>query len=504
MQHVNTPKNNLIPGGTAGDWQKSFVQRSGQLMLYRVKKVFSMNDTLMKLYNHLPAPARSLAASFRGLYLRSWRYGPETDRLVEEALSRESWSFEQWRNWQEERLAYVLRRAATQVPFYREQWAARRRQGDRASWECLENWPILEKNSVKDHPRAFVADDCNLRLMFREDTSGTTGKSLSVWWSKKTVREWYALSEARIRYWNGVSRQNRWAMVGGQLVSPVSQRQPPFWVWNKGLNQLYMSSYHLAPDLIRSYLDAMAHYRVTYLYGYTSSLYALAQAVVESGRSGIRMAVALTSAEPVYAYQKATIAQAFDCPVRETYGMSEIVAGASECTAGRLHLWPEAGWVEVIEDSQSLPHGTSGELVCTGLMNADMPLIRYRTGDRGTLAGEIETCQCGRTLPVIESVDGRVDDVLYTIDGRRIGRLDPLFKGDLPIHEAQIIQEALDCVRVRYVPTPDFRPHHEAVISERLQARMGMLTVVMEPVAKVPRGPNGKFRAVISELPRQT
>ena len=98
------------------------------------------------------------------------------------------------------------------------------------------------------------------------------------------------------------------------------------------------------------------------------------------------MTVAITSAEPVYDYQRATIAQAFNCPVRETYGMAEIVAAASECTAGRLHLWPEAGWVEVIEDKQSLPHGASGDLVCTGLMNADMPLIRYRTGDRGTLA----------------------------------------------------------------------------------------------------------------------
>ena len=137
-------------------------------------------------------------------------------------------------------------------------------------------------------------------------------------------------------------------------------------------------------------------------------------------------------------------------------------------------------------------------------MNADMPLIRYRIGDRGTLAGGLETCQCGRTLPVIESVDGRVDDILYTMDGRRIGRLDPLFKGDLPIQEAQIIQEALDCVRVRYVPTPDFRPDHEAVITQRLQARMGRVKVVMEPIAEVPRGPNGKFRAVICKLSRES
>lgn len=475
----------------------------GETIYRRLKRTYNMTDTLLKAYHSLPAPLRSVAASLRGLYLGYWRYGSETEQLIEEALDHESWSPNQWKVWREERLAYVLHRAATRVPYYREQWAARRRRGDRASSDYLENWPILEKGSIRDNPRAFVADDCNVRVMFREYTSGTTGKPLSLWNTKKTVRKWYALCEARIRLWNDVSRHKRWAMVGGQLVTPVSQRQPPFWVWNKGLNQLYMSSYHLAPDLIGPYLDAMSRYRVTYLIGYTSSLYALAQAVVESGRQGIDMTVAITNAEPVYDYQRTVIAQAFNCPVRETYGMTEIVATASECSARRLHVWPEVGWVEVIDDTRPLPAGTSGDLVCTGLLNPDMPLIRYRVGDRGTLAHEHGTCSCGRTLPVIESVDGRVDDLLYTADGRRIGRLDPLFKGDLPINEAQIIQEALDCVRVRYVPTADFRSEHESIIINRLQARMGGVKVVMEPVTEVPREPNGKFRAVICRLSKE-
>jgi phenylacetate-CoA ligase len=459
-----------------------------------------MNDGLMKLYDYFPPPLRSLAASLRGLYLRYWRYGPDTERLVEEALSRESWNPKQWKSWQEERLAYVLHRAATEVPYYRDQWSARRQKGDRASCEYLENWPVLEKESVRENPLAFVADDCDVRTMFHERTSGTTGKPLNLWWSKETVRLWYALSEARIRYWNGVSRRDRWAMLGGQLVTPSSQRQPPFWVWNKGLNQLYMSSYHLSPNHVQYYLAAMSRYRLTYLYGYTSSLHALAEAVLESGRQEFSMAVAITTAEPIYDHQRTAIAQAFHCPVRETYGMTELVTAASECAVGRLHLWPEVGSVEVVQSRSALCHVSSGDLVCTGLLNTDMPLIRYRTGDRGALAEGPETCQCGRALPIYKSVDGRADDVLYTVDGRRIGRLDPLFKGDLPIHEAQIVQEALDCVRVRYVPAQGFRPHHETMIADRLQERMGKIKVIMESITTIPRGPNGKFKAVISNL----
>jgi phenylacetate-CoA ligase len=237
--------------------------------------------------------------------------------------------------------------------------------------------------------------------------------------------------------------------------------------------------------------------------GYTSSLHALAQATLESELQGLNMTVAITNAEPVYDYQRAAITRAFNCPVREAYGMAEIIVAASECAATRLHLWPEVGWVEVMENNESLPYGASGDLVCTGLLNVDMPLIRYRTGDRGALAGGPGSCQCGRTLPIIGNVEGRADDLLYTMDGRRIGRLDPIFKANLPIREAQVIQEALDCVRVRYVPTANFRPDHESAIIQRLKARMGSVEIIMEPVDEVPREPNGKFRAVICALPKE-
>jgi len=465
-----------------------------------------MRDSLRKLYQYLPSRVRSFAASATGYYLKRWRYGHETDRLVHEALERETWSHARWRTWQEGRLRYVLHRAATKVPYYRESWTIRRRKGDLSSWEYLENWPILDKENLRENPETFLADDCDPRRMFHEHTSGTTGTSLDLWWSRQTVRAWYALLEARCRGSYGVSRHDRWAILGGRVVTPVAERRPPFWVWNQALNQLYMSSYHLAPDLISTYLDALVNYRVTYLWGYTSSLYALAQEALRMGRDDLRMVVAITNAEPIYKYQRVTISEAFQCPVRETYGMAEIVASASECGAGRLHLWPEVGIIEIFEGDQPVANGTPGELVCTGLLNVDMPLIRYRVGDRGALAsGSIDApCACGRTLPVMVSLEGRTDDVLYTTDGRRIGRFDPVFKTHLPIREAQIIQEALDQVRVRYVPAPDYTSDAGRSIILRVQERMGPARVTLEQVAEVPRDANGKFRAVICNLPKET
>ena len=425
---------------------------------------------------------------------------PETDKLVEEILERESWSPEKWLAWREERLTFALHRAATKVPYYRERWARRRSIGDRSSWDYLENWEILEKDSVRENPHVFIADDCNLKKMFHHHTSGTTGKPLNLWERRETVRTWYALFEARCRHWNGVSRRDRWAMLGGQLVVPVKQSCPPFWVWNAALNQLYMSSYHLSPKLIPYYLDALNRYNIKYIYGYSSALHALAQEGLRLGRKDVKLSVAITNAEPLYPFQREIIGKFFQCRVQETYGMAEEVTAASQCEAGHLHLWPEVGWLEIVNENKIVNENASGDFICTGLLNLDMPLIRYRVGDRGALESRDKLCSCRRNMSVLACVDGRTDDILYTSDGRPIGRLDPVFKGDLPLKEAQIIQESLDSVRVHYVPTSIFSVKDQRSLIEQIQARMGAVKVILVEVEQVKRESNGKFRAVISKI----
>lgn len=451
-----------------------------------------MSEAILQIYHRLPGPVRSVAASVRGMSLRWWRYGPDTDRLVAEATEREYWDAAMWQRWRKARLAVLLEKAVTDVPYYREQWNERHRRGDKSSWRELENWPILEKETIRQHSRNFVADTAKIKNLKHVHTSGTTGKSLDLWRSKKTDRAWYALFEARCRNWHKVSRHDRWAILGGRLVTPVSMRQPPFWVWNAALNQLYMSSYHLAPDLIPYYLDALSDYGIHYLYGYSSSLYELAQAAIRLGIDKLKMEVALTNAEPIFDYQREAIEKAFGCPVRETYGMAEIAAAASECEHGRLHLWPDVGHTEVDDET--------GDFLCTGLLNDNMPLIRYRVGDRVRLSDADVSCRCGRTLPQIAAIEGRVDDVLVTRDGRRIGRLDPVFKTDLPIREAQIIQEAIDRIRIRYVPDHSFTNQTGELLTKRLQSHLGNVDIVLEALDQIPRTANGKFRAVVSHL----
>ena len=456
-----------------------------------------MNSSLLRLYHSMPAWARCVAASIHGYKLRRWRYGADTEMLVDEALERDHWTADQWRDWQSERLRAVLRRAAERVPYYREQWLAR---GARPQdYESLENWPILDKQVVRANPKAFLADDCDYRNMVSEHTSGSTGTPLDLWWSHATTRAWYGLFEARWRRWHGVDRRDRWGMLGGQRVVPAGTRKPPFWVWNAGLNQLYMSVYHMSGDSMAAYLDAIRRYRLRYLWGYTSALFQLACVANESGIS-IPLQVVITNAEPLFEFQRDAISQAFQCPVRETYGMAEIVTAASECEHGSLHLWPEVGIVETMDHGSHAPAGTPGDLVATGLFNADMPLIRYRTGDRVTLQAEGRTCACGRLLPVLTAVEGRVDDVVVTSDGRLLGRLDPLFKTGLPIREAQIIQRQLGRLEVRFVPASDFTDSDLKALQNRFRDFLGPMHLTFLSVAEIPKDQCGKFRSVISTV----
>ena len=83
----------------------------------------------------------------------------------------------------------------------------------------------------------------------------------------------------------------------------------------------------------------------------------------------------------------------------------------------------------------------------------------------------------------MKKIEGRSDDVLYTKDGRRVGRLDPVFKNDLPIIEAQIIQNSLNDMVVKYVPAADFDEKSAKDLTERLCERMGDINVEFEKVA---------------------
>lgn len=446
---------------------------------------------LLDLYHRLPAPLRGAAAGLKGARLARRRYGPETEALVTAAFERERWDESNWRAWRQERLAAVLRAARHDVAGYQ------KLKGDGFS-----AFPVLDKETVRANPEDYVSRSLTRGRLDFEHTSGSTGTPLTIAIDRAATRAWYALHEARTRRWYGVSRGDRWAIFGGRPIVQPGASRPPYWVWNSPMQQLYLSSYHLSKATVADYLQALQRYRVRYLLGYPSAMDELAALALDAELEPPQLTVSIANAEPVYTHQRETIQRAFGSPVRETYGLAEMVVAASECEAGRLHLWPEVGQVEVLDDDdRPLPPGETGRLVCTGLLNAAMPLIRYDTGDRGRLAPTDERCECGRTLPLLDAVEGRKDDVVVLEDGRRIGRLDSLFKGDLPIRECQVVQTAPHRLVFRLVPSARFDDAAQEALLERSRSFLGSeIELAVERLERLERGPNGKLRGVVSEI----
>jgi phenylacetate-CoA ligase len=86
-------------------------------------------------------------------------------------------------------------------------------------------------------------------------------------------------------------------------------------------------------------------------------------------------------------------------------------------------------------------------------------------------------------------------------DGRQMVRFHGLFINLPHVLEGQVIQEALNFVRVRVVARPGFGLAAQQLIRQRMQERLGKVHVEVECVDQIERTHRGKFRAVISHLP---
>lgn len=452
------------------------------------------------LYHHLPPVAWSVAASLRAWQLSGRRFGSIFAEAVPQIVRRTGAPAAELRAYQAERLAMLLTEAAASIPAYRG-LPVPTAPGD--ALETLARWPLLDLGRLRANPADYCHPMRARGAVIRLFTSGTTGTPKQIVRDAEAEQLNYAYSEARWKLTAGVDRNDRWAMIGGQLVVPAARRRPPFWVRAWPLHQLYLSSYHLAPEHAEAYMRALAGWRPAYLLGYASSLDQLA-AFSESTGIRLRPRAVISNAEPLYAHVRERLARVFGCAVRDTYGSTEGALQAFECAQGRLHVSTDFGVFEILTpEGAPAPPGVPGRVVVTGLTNRAMPLVRYEIGDTATWAAP-DPCPCGSSFPVLAAVEGRTDDLLLLPDGRRIGRLDPVFKGGLPIREAQIVQRRDGSIDVR-IATEEragiaWTEAHERQLLRELRARLGdSIAIRFERVERVERSANGKFKAVVRE-----
>jgi phenylacetate-CoA ligase len=287
------------------------------------------------------------------------------------------------------------------------------------------------------------------------------------------------------------------------MVEPDPESSGPFYRYNLAEGQVYFSAFHLRPDTAESYVEAVHRHQVRWMTGYAVSLYLLAKFILERNLPMPELKAVVTTSEKLTPGMRQMMEAAFRCRIFEEYSTVENVLFASECEQGCLHLSPDVAVVEILrpDGSRCLP-GEAGEVVATSLTRYYQPLIRYCLGD--VAAWEAKPCLCGRQMPVLKEVVGRVEDVVVGPDGRRVVRFHGIFVDQPHVQEGQVIQDAIDLVRVKVVPTQGFDQSDVDDIIGRIHQRLGpQVRVIVEPVERIPRSVSGKFQAVISRLHEQ-
>jgi phenylacetate-CoA ligase len=271
------------------------------------------------------------------------------------------------------------------------------------------------------------------------------------------------------------------------------------------LNSLLLSAFDLGEAALARHAQALLRFRPRKLFGYASALYLLAgyieRKLAAPRPSGLR--VVFTTAEPLYDFQRATIQSVFGCPAAVEYGCRDAGLIANECPAGGLHVPSEGITVETLPEDGSDADGR-GEIVVTNAYSFAMPMIRYRTGDIGSLA--TGACGCGRNLPRLGAVEGRRTDFLVTPEGRVMHALAAIYVlRELPgLRQFQVVQECADLVRVSLVTEPGFTRDTSEQAAAGLKRLLGHgVTVDVQVVSEIPPAASGKHRYVISKVADQ-
>ncbi|MAG32839.1 MAG: hypothetical protein CL908_18330 [Deltaproteobacteria bacterium] len=454
------------------------------------------------LYARLPLPLQNLACTYAGWRRHRGRFTPHFSRTLAMLQQSDGSPVEDLYAIQQRRLLELVGRARQFVPHYRAQGLphfAASHDARKGIEEILDCFAVLEKDTYRGDPESFVAEDRAPDRLLEGKTSGTTGSALPLWYTAASLAEEYAVVW-RLRNREGVRLRNPHFTFGGQLICPVEQAHPPFWRRNAWSNQTLFSLYHMTSENLSAYIEAMHELPALYIEGYPSSMHRIARAMLDSGRtlpSG-RVRAIFPSSESLLAFQREDIEAAFGARIFDRYGTSEFAVSMTGCAEGNLHLDMEFGIVEVdvVEESAD---SVSGPLLVTGFANDATPFIRYRIGDTGTRSKH--PCPCGRPGEVFLDVDGRIEDYVVTPDGRWVGRMDHVFKEQLAVAEAQILQEDASCIEVLLVPRPGFDASAEEALRAEFRSRLGMeIGIDFRVIEEIPREANGKFRAVKSTV----
>lgn len=465
-----------------------------------------MTAILEKIYNKLPVSLQNLSITVYGIHWFRRRYGGVFRKELNNCLKRSDYTEYQWNQYQNENLQRILLHAFDTVPYYKQVFQDRKLTRDQLSQITLDQihkLPILEKDTFRSIGLTGLVSNRREPEGLFYPSSGSTGTPTQNLYSLRMHQTYYAIFEARVLYWAGLNYKVPRAVIGGRRILQDGDDKGPYYRYNLVEKQTYLSAYHLSTKTVRNYVEGIIKHNAEYLTGYASANYFLARFIEETGIKPPKIKAILTSADKLTEEMRKTFRRVYGCETFDSYNGVEATCLISECEHHRLHIVPDVGILEILnEKGEPCKPGETGEAVTTGLLNYDQPLIRYRMGDLIKLA-EDQTCKCGRHIPVVDEIVGRIEDTVVGPDGREMVRFHGIFYNIPAIIEGQVIQHTYTDFELKVVVSRALTNEELSLIKKRMISQLGEINVEVLVIDSIPRSSNGKFKAVISEVRRK-
>ena len=401
-----------------------------------------------------------------------------------------------------ERLSALLVHAERHVPYYRDVFRSLGiTSRDIRSLEDFSRLPVLTKDIVREHRQSLVREDVPLNTLSEHHSGGSTGIPLTFYCDAAYIDASTAGTYRNLR------------QVGWQLGDMIAF----FWGWDDRMHRMSRGEFELRQWLRRMYqfdpfrsgpadmdgwIRVFRRLNARVALGYASTIARFAEHLERAGQAVPRLLGVFTTAETLYAQQRAVISRVFGCPVFDCYGSSEVQNIATECDHGRMHVNADYVVLET-EDSDAMARADP-PLIVTSLLNHGMPFIRYRNEDCGLLLeGE---CECGRGFPLMDLRIGRVYDNFLLPGGRVVhgGYFAYLLFGSEGIANFQFHQTAVDKIVLWITPTPgaaEARHHAIRSVVDRIRILAEPeISVEVREVARIPLSAAGKHRFARSDV----
>lgn len=365
--------------------------------------------------------------------------------------------------------------------------------------EQISKLPILDKETLRVETKSIVTINAKEGIISK--TGGTTGKSLTVYFTKDNMQERFAMLDAfRETYGYVLGKKTAW-FSGKALLSHKDLLKKRFWKTDYLHKVRYYSTFHIKTDYLKYYVENLLKFCPEYIVGFPSSIYEVASYGLQHNlnfKSGVVKAI-FPTAEVVTNTQREVIETFFNSKMIDQYASSEGAPFIFECKMGNLHLELQSGVFEVL-DQHNLPT-QSGRLIVTSFTTYGTPLIRYDIGDTITLKNG--ACTCGNQNPMVQTIGGRIDDFVYSKENGKInlGNISNTLKGTKGILKFQVVQNDLDTLEIYLQVDQLFNPKQQSVFLKNWEDRVGRnMKINLQIVNEIKGEQSGKFRLVKNNI----